>query len=320
MATVLCLFSTPPANPAEAQPLSDLISACGAGSEIRLAWCQEVGLSVQAAQGALGMAASGGSDLPGSASTLGWRMIGSPRFALSIRGALTRAPMPAGFNVGSGIPHGETSANIPAIHISGTVGVFDGFSLAPTVGGFGSVDLTASTQWIRAPRDKGFREDVTAWGAGVRLGIIRESFSLPGVTLSAFHRALGNGHLWAMADGDPAEGAFEVRTSSLRGVVGKDVWGIGLLGGMGWDRYAGDGSITVADPEGGSGLLTGSGELRSERILYFVGASMTFLTLQISAEIGVAEGFDPTLPVSSDRGFDPTSRSEFGSLALRLTF
>ncbi len=320
VASILCLLLGLSLQSAKAQNLPDLISACGAGSELRLARCQEMGLSVQAAQGAIGLAASGGSDLPGSASTLGWRMKGSPRFALSVRGALVRAPLPARFNVRVGMPQGETSAILPSIHISGTLGLFDGFSLAPTVGGFGSVDLTASTQWIRTPGGKGFQEDVTAWGAGARVGIVRESFSLPGVSVSAFYRALGQGQLWNIDEGDPAEGAFDLRASSLRGVVGKDLWGIGLFGGVGWDRYSGDASIAVTDPEAGSGPFTGSGELRSERHLYFLGASMTFLTLQISAEVGLAEGFDPALPLQTQGGFDPSSRSEFGSVALRLTF
>jgi hypothetical protein len=102
--------------------------------------------------------------------------------------------------------------------------------------------------------------------------------------------------------------------------VGKDIWGIGFLGGAGWDRYAGDATLVVTDPEEGDNDSTGSGELLSERYLFFFGGSMTFLTLQISAEIGWAGGFDSTLPLSVEGGFDPSSGSEFGSLAFRLTF
>ena len=319
MASILCPLLGLPLQSAKAQNLSKLISACGAGSEIRLAWCQEVGLAAQAAQGALGLAASAGSDLPGSASTLGWRMKGSPRFALSVRGSLTRAPFPS-MKMSGGLPRGETTASLGSVHLSGTLGLFDGFSLGPTVGGFGSVDLAVSTQWIGTPRDKGFQENVAGWGVGTRIGIIRESFTLPGISLSAFFRSLGRTELWDVNDGDPAEAGFDLRASSLRAVVGKDIWGIGFLGGAGWDRYAGDATLVVADPEGGLNDSTGSGELLSERFLFFFGGSMTFLTLQISAEIGWADGFDSTLPLSVEGGFDPSSGSEFGALAFRLTF
>ena len=308
-----------PSQTLGAQDLSTLIAACGGGSEVGLAWCQEIGLAVQAAQGALGLASSGGSDIPGSASTLGWRMKGSPRIALSVRGSFTRAPTPA-LDVREGLPGGQTTANLPSIHLTGSVGVFDGFSLGPTVGGFGSVDLAVATHWVRTPRDQGFQENPTGWGIGARVGILRESFSLPGISLSAFHRSLGNIDLWNMDEGDPAEGSFDLRVSSLRGVVGKDLWGLGFFGGAGWERYSGDMTLLAADPGDTSIVFTGSGELESERLLFFVGGSMTFLTLQISAEIGLAEGFDPTLPLPTGGGFDPTSRSEFGALAFRLTF
>lgn len=308
-----------PLQSVKAQKLPDLISACGGASGVQLAWCQEAGLAVQAAQGALGLAASVGSDLPGSASTLGWRMKGSPRFALSVRGSLTRAPFPS-LRTSGGLPRGETTASLASLHLSGTLGLFDGFSLGPTMGGFGSVDLTVSTQWIGTPRGKGFQENVTGWGVGTRIGIIRESFTLPGISISAFYRSLGSADLWEVDDGDPAEAGFDLRASSLRAVVGKDIAGIGFFGGAGWDRYAGDATLVVIDPEGGANNSGASGELQSERYLFFIGGSMTFLILQISVEIGWADGFDPTLPASVEEGFDPSSRSEFGALAFRLTF
>jgi hypothetical protein len=204
--------------------------------------------------------------------------------------------------------------------VSGTVGVFDGFSLGPTVGGFASLDLTISTQWIRTPEDQGFQEAVSGWGAGTRIGVLRESFSLPGVTVTAFFRSLGSVNLWNVDDGDPSEAELGLHAYAVRGVIGKDLWGIGVFGGVGWDRYSGDVSILVADPEGGAFQGSGSGDLQSERHLLFAGASRTFLTLQISGEIGWAQGFDPVLPISPQGGFDPSSSSQFGSLAFRLTF
>lgn len=319
MAPILFLAVGIPLQSARAQNLPELISACGGTSDLQLAWCQETVLAVQAAQGAFGLAASGGTDLPGSASTLGWRLKGSPRFALSLRGSLTRAPAPSLTRSG-GLPTGETTLSLPSIRFSGTAGLFDGFSLGPTVGGLGSVDLTISGQWIAPPKAKGFQENVMGWGIGTRVGILRESFSLPGVSLSAFHRWLGSASLWEVGEGDPAEAVFDLRVSSLRGVIGKDIGGIGFFGGAGWDRYTGDVLLVVTDPGGGGIASTGAGQLKSERRLYFFGGSMNFLALQLSAEVGWADGFDPNLPASFAGEFDPSSRSEFGSLAFRLTF
>jgi len=153
---------------------------------------------------------------------------------------------------------------------------------------------------------------------GGRLGILRESFNLPGISLSAAHRFLGDSHLWNVASGDAFGGEFDLQVTALRGIVGKDIQGIGFFAGLGWDRYDGDIALVVTDPEAEERRTLG--EIRSDRRLYFAGASMTFLALQISAELGVADGFDPRLSPSVRSGFDPSVRSEFGGLSLRLTF
>jgi hypothetical protein len=301
------------------QDLGNLIAQCGASSEGLGLWCQQTALAAQAAQGALGLAASGGTDLPGSASTLGWRMKGSPRIGISFRGMLSQATLPSLESTGSG-PDGDKSASIPALHVSATVGLFDGFFLGPTVGGFGSIDLTATGQWIAPPKGAGFQENVLGWGIGGRLGILRESFSLPGISLSVARRFLGESSIFQRSGGDPAEAEFDLEVTSIRGVVGKDIAGIGLLAGGGWDRYSGDVSLRVDGPSGESPGTPTLGAMTSDRLLYFLGASMTFLALQVSGEVGQAEGFDPTLPFPGQGGFDPSGRTTFGSLSFRVTF
>jgi len=319
MVSALCLMMVFLPHHGEAQDLSTLISSCSGVSQLQVSRCQGAALTAQAAQGALGLSASGGTDLPGSASTLGWRTKGSPRFAVSVWGSVARVPIPS-LDPGEGLSQGETSPTFPSLHLSGTVGLFDGFSLAPTVGGFGSIDLTASTQWINTPRGEGFMENSTGWGVGTRIGILRESFTLPGISLSAFYRSLGSTELGDLDVGGSIETGFDLGVTSFRGVVGKDLWGVGFFGGAGWDRYGGDATLSVADPTGGSHHSTGSGELRSERYLYFAGGSLTYLTFQIAMEAGWAEGFDPTLPISNEGGFDPSSSSQFGALSFRVTF
>jgi len=223
-------------------------------------------------------------------------------------------------NVADGTPGGETTASLPAFHASATAGLFDGFSLGPTVGGFGSIDLSVSGQYTWTPEDRGFRDSAIGWGAGARIGILRESFSLPGISISGFHRFLGSHELWDADAGDPSAATFDLEGSSLRGLIGKDLWGVGFFGGVGWDRYEGDVTVFILDPQGGESDESGEGSLESDRHLFFVGASRTFLTLQLSAELGWGDGFDSPIPLSGEGGFDPAGASYFGSLALRLTF
>lgn len=302
-----------------AQSLAGLVGQCPTETGFANIFCMEAALGIQAAQGAMGLAVSGGADLPGSASTLGWRTKGSPRIALSVRGSLTRAPMPSMEGVTSSSAQ-QVTANLLSMQASATAGVFDGFSLGPTVGGFGSVDLTAFANRVQAPRDQGFTENVSGWGLGGRLGILRESFTLPGVSLSLSRRWVGETELWDQGEGASVGAGLDLVVTSVRGVIGKDVGGVGLFGGMGWDRYSGDASIRVPASVTGSQALEVSGEVQSDRRLYFLGGSMTFIALQISGEVGLAEGFDPELPATSASGFDPGRRSLYGALAFRLTF
>jgi len=305
------------------QDLERVATTCGMGSDVISAWCYEALLAVQAAQGTFGLAASGGSDLPGSASTLGWRLVNSPRFALSARGSAVRSSIPV-LEGGSTLPRGEETLTVSSGQISGTLGIFDGFFLAPTMGGVLSLDLSTSANFISAPRSQGFQEGLMGWGVCARLGILRESFSLPGISFSAYHRWLGRTGIGDVDAGDPVQARFDVQITSIRGIVGKDLWGVGVFGGLGWDRTGGDAILRIPDP--GGELPTGvpaslvSWDEVSERRLMFLGASRTFLALQLSAEVGRAEGFDPNLPGRVGGDFDPGATSYFGSLALRLTF
>jgi hypothetical protein len=231
--------------------------------------------------------------------------------------------MPA-LGVGNPLPRGDASFTFPAAHLHGSVGLFNGFSPAPNVGGVLSLDLNGSAHLVRVPKGKGFQDNLLGLGAGARLGILRESFNLPGVSLSAYHRSLGRSGFGSLEGGSPAEARFDLRVSSLRGVVGKDVRGVGLFGGTGWERYAGDVRIGVTDgrPDlpGTPTEASATGNLSSKRRLYFLGASMTYVILQLSGEGGWAQGFGTQLPDRVVGDFDPAAASWFGSLAVRVTF
>jgi len=207
--------------------------------------------------------------------------------------------------------------DLPALQVVGSAGIFDGFSLGPTVGGFLSLDLSASGHWVNAPSRDGFLQDARGWGVGGRVGVLRESFSFPGISVSAFYRSLGDLGLLD-SEVDPGGSSFDLHLLSLRGVVGKDIGGIGFIAGAGWERYGGDFSFAVRVPP--LPTIPVSGEMSSDRRLYFFGASLTFIALQLSGEVGWARGFDPRRPLPGEGAFDPQTGSKFGAVSLRLTF
>jgi hypothetical protein len=120
--------------------------------------------------------------------------------------------------------------------------------------------------------------------------------------------------------GDPASVTFDVDAASIRAVASKSILSLALLAGAGWDRYSSHVDMTAVDPISSlTGRASTSG-FRTSRTVYFAGASMTFLVLQVSGEVGWGSGGDASPRVRGPSGFDPTSGTLFGGVAFRLTF
>lgn len=323
---VLPLLLLPGASRAQ-ETVSELAAECGAGSPDLTEWCREVALAGGAARAGFGLLSAGGSEVAGSAGTLGWRLGSVPRISLGVEVAGARMAAPGlGTEMRSILPDDPYFAT--ALQVSGGVGLFDGFSPAPTVGGVLSLDLLGTGSFAFLPEDRGFDGASAAYGAGVRVGILRESFTLPGVSVSAVQRWGGEVELHGAGDGTaavPPETSFDPSTTSIRATVGKDLVAVGLLLGAGWDRYAGTFRIAPGQPGNvddsfPSGIESTTDDLVDSRFLAFGGASLNFLILQVSAEVGWAGGLDPVAGRSPGAGFDPTDASWFGSVGARLTY
>ena len=302
---------------AATQQLTRLAEACASGVSELTNQCLELALAAQSAQGLLGLAASGGTELPGSSSTLGRRFGSTPRFGLSLRGGFAHASMPGSLATPSGAAPDE-GALAWAVQATTVVGLSNGFALAPTVGGILSIDLLGTVSWISPPGARGFQHSLNAGGLGIRLGVVRESFTLPGITLSAVRRWIGDARL-GRSDVDGGQAAFSGTATSLRATVGKELLGLGVLGGFGWDRYQSDVDLEAVGFDENEGLVgtTTAEPLRTTRLLFFGGVGYTFLIAQFSAEGGYAEGFEEVAGRTS--GYDPASGAIFLRVAFRLT-
>lgn len=312
----------PPPSPAAAQEDPEglaLECAGGIGGTELHRWCLETALAARAVQGEIAILAAGGSDVPGTANTVGRRLGTTPRIALTVRLAGADAAIPDVRQYRDG-PAPEASFLAPSLQAQGVMGVFEGFSPAPTVGGLLALDLVAGGSWVFLPEDRGFDGGAGGYLVGVRIGLLRESFTLPGVSVGVTRRGLGDVRLGGEADDGEVDADLDV--TSLRATVGKDFLAVGILGGIGWDRVTGDVRIRARAEEAGLPALEGtavSGAFETTRVSYFGGATLTFLILQLSAEVGWAEGLD-ALPGRASGGYDPTDGRLFGSLSLRITF
>jgi len=315
-AHLLLLGTLAGAAPLTAQDrIETLAVQCGGADPALVEQCREGVLALQAAQSGIGLLAAGGAQIPGASSTVGRRFGGTPRFSGSLRGGLVRAPLP---DVRGGPP---PLANRTFLGWGGqgslALGLFDGFSLIPTIGGVLSVDAFATAGLLLLPGGNGFGGNPVTWGLGANVGLLRESFTMPGVTLSAAYRAVRPVTLGERAAGDVVEVRLDPAVTSVRGVVGKDLLAFGVLAGMGWDRYRSDGTLAVTGPGAATGQTTFDG-FTSDRTLFFGGLSASFLVLQLSAEAGWARGFGQ-VSGRARTGYDPGSTTFFLSTAGRLT-
>jgi hypothetical protein len=320
LAAGLALLALAAAAPVDAQSRDDLTARCvdlGGGSAE--AGCLAGALATEALLGGVGLALAGGSELPGSPSTIGRRFGASPRWALSGRAGLTQFDWPAlEGDVGS-----TEGAWVPSLQGALAAGVFDGFRLGPTVGGFLSVDLLGTLGIAFLPDGDGFDGAATAWGYGARVGIVRESFTLPGITL-ALARRHGSGFRLGPDDNTPGVDGPGVdvddfTVTSVRATVGKEFLALGIMGGLGWDRTEGDGTLRAPGAAAGQTWDTPLESTRVDRVLLVGALTRTWLVFQATAEGGFATGYDED-PAGGDDAFDPSAGSVFVTLSFRMLF
>lgn len=312
-AAVLVLALAGPASPGSAQ-VAELTARCSDASG-GAPWCAAGAAAYQAVVAGMGLAAAAGSEIPGTSSTLGWRRGLGPRLAVSARFTGARIPLPAVDQAYASRLAGLRSL-VSGASLDAAVGVFDGFRTAPLYGGILALDAIASVGILRLPRADGFQGNAFSAGIGARLGLLRESFDVPGISISAMRRFFGEARLGA--DGAPATLRLESAATSVRAVIGKDLSAAGVVVGAGWDRYSGDATLEGAAATGGRSAgvaLTGPAV---DRLLFFGALSRTWQVMQVTGEIGWAAGFDePADPATMP--FDARAGSIFGSLSLRIT-
>lgn len=304
-----------PRGRTEAEGVVELAGVCAGEDPAGVSTCRELALAALAVQRGVGLGSALGSDVPGTASTAGHRLGGVPRIAFSMGLTGFQLAMPRlSAKSARGLEEEET---LTVIGLRGvvTAGIVDGLQLSPGVGGVLSMDLTGLFSRLWLPRGAGFAGPSAGVGLGVRVGVLRESFTVPGISVSLARRWHRSVKVGDAGDGDPGEIEAELEVTSLRAVLGKNWFALGLMAGAGWDRYAGEAAAAAGglDDSGSAGVM-----LASERTVWFAGGWYNFLISQISAEIGLADGIEDPF---ADRGgaYDPARRDWFASVSVRVT-
>lgn len=299
--------------------------------------CAIVAQAVDAAQPQLGILMAGGNPTLGTASTGGVRLGLIPRVSLTGRINVVGARLPDIREEGAD----KFTVPAPAVGANLSVGLTQGFSVAPMIGGFGAIDLLGSVSVLPLSLlGDEFGDNAFSWGAGARVGLIRESFVMPGVSVSLMYRSLGdvsigevcsgtevaagdNRSICSTTDDDFGELQFGLDNWSARAAISKRLLGLGLTAGVGYDKFetSADFAVRAPGPPVGAEQVYRFNDVAvdNDRWSAFLDASFTILFGSLVAEVGWMQGSDPIAGFPSTSDFDPKEGTFFGSLGARLS-
>lgn len=278
-------------------------------------YCHSTLHGAQLVQPAVAIALAGGNPVAGASSTLGMRIGSIPRISLTARlsGAFQELP-----NIERASSTGMDKTIVRAMNLDASVALLSGWTVAPTIGGVGSIDIVASIGKTALPAE--FTKAPASWALGARLGLLRESFTMPGVSVTGTYRRIGDIRYGndPLTNTDATFTLDDNQVTSFRAVVGKRLFVVGANAGIGWDRIEGDPRASIRD-YASQGPLGVPRRFSTTRRTVFANLTWTMLILNAVIEGGYQSGgdsFDLPLPASQ-----PSSTAEntyFGSLALRL--
>lgn len=312
---------------------NDINTVCGTVPAQAQDECAIVAQAVDAAQPQLGILMAGGNPILGTASTGGVRLGLIPRVSLTGRVNVVGARLPDIRELDGGEVD-EFTLPAPAVGANLSIGLTQGFSVAPMIGGFGAIDLLGSVSVLPLELvGDDFGENAFSWGAGARVGLIRESFVTPGVSVSLMYRDLGDVSFGDVCDasddetttctgdGDFGEIGFGLSNWSARAAVSKRLLGLGLTAGVGYDQFDTDANLAFRAPAGSPQQIYRFNDVAvdNDRWSAFLDASFTVLVASLVGEVGWMQGSDPIGGFPSTSDFDPGEGTWFGSLGFRLS-
>jgi len=304
--------------------------------------CAAVAQAVDAAQPQLGILLAGGNPTLGTASTGGVRLGLIPRFSVTARVNVVGARLPDIREVqssGGSVDVDEFAVPAPAVGANVSLGLTNGFSVAPMIGGFGAIDLLGSVTVLPLSlAGDDFGDNAYSWGAGARVGLMRESFITPGVSVSLMYRNLGEVSFGDVCEGsevpvsgnrstcagggDFGEISFGLTNLSGRAAISKRLLGLGLTAGVGYDKFNTDANFAFRSPvvAGAEQIFRFEDvEVDNDRWSAFLDGSFTLLFGSIVGEIGWMQGADPIGNFPSTSDFDPKEGTWFASAGVRLS-
>jgi hypothetical protein len=275
----------------------------------------------------LGQAVAGGSATLGQNSTLG----GLGHFSLGVHGTAVGGSVPdvSKFptcytrRVSSSLP--TSTSLIPMAGADAAIGIFGGLPLALT--NVGGIDLLVSAQYVPERTFSGVRvttpDGSLQVGYGARIGLLSESFIVPGVSLSYIKRDLPRVSIAANTGNDTLSvTGLKLKTSSWRLSASKSLILFNVAAGVGQDKLESAVDSVTARVAYPSTVTPTRGTIRDlsqnlTRTNYFVNASFSLLVAKITAEVGQSTG-GTVSTFNTFQGSQPDGARTYGSVGVRF--
>jgi hypothetical protein len=267
-----------------------------------------------------GLLVSGGNPVLGTANTLG----GLGHFSLTARANAAHVVLPDVNYDGSTstVPASdELFAPTPLVELA--AGIYGGMpSGLLAIDFLGSAQLLPTGQIDHLTVESGARRigDVAlGLGYGVRVGLLRESGPVPGVSVSLMRRDIPRLAYGDLGAGDQYSYAVNLHATNLRVVASKQLALLEVAAGLGWDKYTGDASIQFRDP--GTSVVQPEipFDLNQSRALAFLDAGLDLSAVKLLGEVGYQGAKDQKLSTDFE-DFDTTKGKFFASFGLRVGF
>jgi len=266
--------------------------------------------ALESAYPQVGIAAAGGSPVLGTEGTRGVTLGFIPRTTGTLRLNAARLRLP---DLRSGASDEDVRTGVvTVVKLETATRLFEGFA-SGTAAGIGSVELLLDAGLV--PASAVLKGTGTEVGAGARIGLLRETFGMPGVAVSAMVRHTSRRHYSDDDSGTTVD--FPVTDLGSRLTVGKRVGPVGLLGGVGWNRFSTRGGFDYPSTSGGG---ESDLELDDARWSLFADLAWALPVGSLVVEGGWMSGGDAITGYdTATHGYDPGQGTVFGSLGLRIS-
>ncbi len=163
--------------------------------------------------------------------------------------------------------------------------------------------------------------DVTGYGIGARIGLLRETFTAPGISLSIVHKWFGRLQLGDLDADENSQLGIDMRALSFRGGLSKRFVALGVALTLGYDNFSSDVDFSLRVPGESFGaevpVVPGSDpfDLDSGRFSAFLDLSYVALFVNFVGELGWQE--EQRLVTS--RGDEIESGNLLAAIGVRFT-